>query len=425
VRRGPRLDSAPLSSLLGENQMRTHGPHLTAALLLAVASTARADVVTDWNVTTIQTLAAEKAPPTLGSRNIAIVHAAMFDAVNAVTREHMPYRAKLQPAAGASPVAAAAAAAHATLLRLYPTRKDTLDAALEASLKPLPDDAARRDGVALGERAAGALLALRANDGALQTLAYSARSGAGAWTVSNGVAPLAPHWGSVAPFALQSGAQFRAPPPPTPDSAQHLRDYDEVYRIGGKASTVRTQEQTDIARLWITLGVPTWNPIARQLSAAKGMRVQHNARLFALLNIAGADALIACWDSKYAHHGWRPVDAIRAGGVPGRAADPAWESAIPTPPFPGYVSGHACFAGAAQTVLEAEFGSGTIPAVSLSTPTAPGVTRRYTRLNDIVAEISNARIWGGIHWRTDQDAGETLGRQVGQWVVSRELRPAQ
>ena len=111
--------------------------------------------------------------------------------------------------------------------------------------------------------------------------------------------------------------------------------------------------------------------------------------------------------------------------MPGRAADPTWESAIRTPPFPGYVSGHACFAGAAQAVLEAEFGSDTIPAVSLSTPSAPGVTRRYTRLQDIVDEISNARIWGGIHWRTDQTAGETLGRQVGQWVVSRELRPAQ
>ncbi len=400
-------------------------PIAAAALLLAIASTARADVVTDWNVTTIQTLGAEKAPLTLGSRNIAIVHAAVFDAVNAVSRAHMPYRARLPAPAGASAEAAAAAAAHATLLRLYPAQKAALDAALDVSLKPLPDNAARRDGVALGEQAAAALLAQRANDGAVQTLAYTARTSAGAWTMPSGVPPLGVHWGQVAPFALTSGAQFRAPPPPAPDSAQQLRDYDEVYRLGGKASTHRTPEQTDVARLWITLGVPTWNPIARQLSAAKGLKLQHNARLFALLNIAGADALIACWDSKYAHHGWRPVDAIRAGGVPGRAADPTWESAIRTPPFPGYVSGHACFAGAAQAVLEAEFGSDTIPAVSLSTPSAPGVTRRYTRLQDIVDEISNARIWGGIHWRTDQTAGETLGRQVGQWVVSRELRPAQ
>jgi hypothetical protein len=406
--------------------MRTHRtPIAAAALLLSIASAARADVVTDWNVKTIETLAAEKAPLTLGSRNIAIVHAAVFDAVNAVTREHMPYRARLQAPAGASAEAAAAAAAHTTLLRLYPARKAPLDAALEASLKTLPDDAARRDGMALGEQAAAALLAQRANDGAVQSVAYTARTTAGAWTVPSGMTPLAPHWGQVTPFALSSGAQFRAPPPPAPDSAQQLRDYDEVHRLGGKASTQRTQEQTDAARLWITLGVPTWNPIARQLSAAKGLKLQHNARLFALLNLAGADALIACWDSKYTYHGWRPVDAIRSGGVPGRAADPTWEPAIPTPPFPGYVSGHACFAGAAQAVLEAEFGSGTLPAVTLSTPSAPGVTRRYTKLQDVVDEISNARIWGGIHWRTDQTAGETLGRQVGQWVVQRELRPAQ
>jgi hypothetical protein len=407
--------------------MRTHRPSVAAAalLLLTAASAARADVVIDWNVKTIETLAAEKAPLTLGSRNIAIVHAAMVDAVNAVTRAHMPYRARLTAPPGASADAAAASAAHATLLRLYPAQKGALDAALDATLKHVPDGAARRDGLALGESAALALLALRANDGAQQTVAYAARSTAGSWTVPAGVTPLAPHWGRVAPFALSGGAQFRAPPPPAPDSAQQLRDYDEVHRLGGKASTQRTPEQTDVARVWITLGVPTWNPIARQLAAAKGLNVQHNARLFALLNMAGADALIACWDSKYAHHGWRPVDAIRAGAVPGRAADPAWEPAIPTPPFPGYVSGHACFAGAAQAVLEAEFGSGTVPAVSLSTPSAPGVTRRYTRLKDIVDEISNARIWGGIHWRTDQEAGEVLGRQVGQWVLQHELRPAQ
>jgi hypothetical protein len=406
--------------------MRTcHAPLAAAALLLvAMTPAARADVVTDWNVKTIETLAAEKAPATLGSRNIAIVHAALYEAVNAITREHMPYRTRLPALTGASVDAAAAAAAHAALVRLYPAQKAALDAALAASLQHLPDDAARRDGVALGEQAASAILVLRAGDGATQSVAYTARTTLGAWSVPNGAVPLAPHWGAVAPFALTSGAQFRAPPPPAPDSERQLRDYDEVHRVGAKGSAQRTPEQTDVARVWITLGVPTWNPIARQLSAAQGLSVQRNARLFALLNIAGADALIACWDSKYTYHGWRPVDAIRSGGVPGRAADPTWEPAIPSPPFPGYVSGHACFAGAARAVLEAEFGSGTIAPVTLGTPSAPGVTRRYTRLQDITDEINNARVWGGIHWRTDQEAGEALGRQVGQWVVARELRPA-
>jgi hypothetical protein len=310
------------------------------------------------------------------------------------------------------------------LARLYPARQASLDQALEASLRALPESAARQDGRALGGQAAAAVLALRANDGAAAATTYVPRQGPGFWTPPAKVPVLTPHWGAVTPWVLAKGARFRPPPPPAIDSERQARDYDEVYRLGGKANTERSAERTEIARLWITPGVPTWNPIARQLSRAKGLSVQENARLFALLALATADALIGCWDAKFAYHGWRPIDAIRTGGVKGRAADPAWESAVPTPPFPGYVSGHACFSAAAQTVLEAEFGSGEIPTVTLSTATAPGLVRRYVKLSDIVEEVSNARIWGGIHWRADQEFGEELGRKVGRLVLETQLRPA-
>lgn len=404
--------------------MSTTTKFLAAGALL-MAAPVGADMVTDWNEQAVASAVAEKVSATKIGRDMAIVQVAVFEAVNATTRSHAPYRLRLNPAVGASAEAAAAAAAHGVLVRLYPGRQAALDAALAASLQRLPDTPARADGRLLGEQAAAGVVALRANDGATATVVYEPQSGAGKWTPSKTVPVLTPHWGSVAPWALTSGAQFRPPPPPAVDSERQARDYDEVYRLGGKHSTARTAEQTDTARLWITPGVPTWNPIARQLAVAKGLTLSQNARLFALLAMASSDALVACWDAKFAYHGWRPVQAIRSGGVPGRAADPGWESAIPTPPFPGYVSGHACFSAAAQTVLEAEFGSGEIPTVTLSTATAPGVVRSYSKLSSVVEQISNARIWGGIHWRTDQDAGEELGRKVGQHVLETQLRPAQ
>lgn len=396
---------------------------VAASVLLAATTTVCADPVIDWNKRAVEFAVAEKVSATAMSRHMALVHVAVFEAVNAISRTHAPYRLRLHAPSDALPEAAAAAAAHAVLVGLYPGRRAALDDALAATLQALPESDARREGAAVGTQAAAALLDRRANDGASTALAYSARRGPGFWVPPAHMPALTPHWGMVEPWVLESAAQFRPPPPPAVDSARQARDYDETYRLGGKLSTVRSAEQADVARLWITPGVPTWNPIARQLAVAKGLSLQENARLFALLAMASADALTACWDAKFTYHGWRPVDAIRSGGVPGRAADPAWESAVPTPPFPGYPSGHACFSAAAQVVLESEFGTGEIPIVSLDTPTAPGVTRRYRTLAAIVAEMSNARIWGGIHWRTDQEIGEALGREVGRLVVETQLRP--
>ena len=194
--------------------------------------------------------------------------------------------------------------------------------------------------------------------------------------------------------------------------------------MAAKASTKRTAEQTQVANFWITPGPILWSQAAAQLSAARGLSLADSARAFALLHMAGADAMIACWDAKYTYHNFRPITAIRAGAG-ALPADAAWEPVIPTPPFPAYVSGHACYCGAATAVLGALFGAGEIPPVTLKSATAPGVERKHTRLADIAAEANNARIWGGIHWRTDQTEGEALGRKVGELAIATALKPAE
>jgi hypothetical protein len=397
------------------------------ALGIGMVSAACADAVTDWNAILVTTLVSEKTHAPMQSRNAALVHGAMFEAVNSLRGKYMPYLSRIPAASGTSAEAAAATAAHHALVALYPARADALDAALAQSLAAVPDGDGKQDGIAVGEQAAKLFLQARRDDGSGNAATYAQPATPTAYVPNPDIAPLAPHWGGVKPWLLDSASQFRPAGPPAVGSARFKRDLQEVRALGGKASTVRTPEQTDIARFWIPPGVPSWSPVARQLSAAARLDLADNARLFALLAMATADAITACWDAKYAYRYLRPETAIRSGlGSDPQATDPGWEPAVPTPPFPAYVSGHACFGGAAQTVLESVFGSDRLPtAVTLTSPTAPGVVRHYTRLADIVEEASNARIWGGIHWRTDQADGEELGRKVGKYAVGRVLLPAE
>jgi hypothetical protein len=399
-------------------------PALIAGLILALAGpAARAELINTWNEQLVAIMAAEKTNAPMQSRNFALMHAAMFDAANAVEHRYAPYHAAPSGPAGASPEAAAASAAHDVLVSLYPRQAEQLDATLARSLEGIPD-AGRQAGRTLGSGVATTLLQLRSQDGSAAPADYRRPDGPTAWQPEGTVPPLTPGWGHVRPWVLASGDQFRPAAPPAPGSARFQRDFQEVRAIGGKASTERSAEQTEIARFWIPPGVPSWSPVARQLADSKNLPLVERARLFALLSMAAADAITACWDAKYTYAYLRPVAAIRngLGSIPG---DPAWEPAVPTPPFPAYVSGHACFAGAARTVLEAQFGTGPLARpVSLTSASVPGMTRSYGRIADIVEEINNARVWGGIHWRTDQDEGEVLGRQVGRYVLDHALAPA-
>jgi hypothetical protein len=240
--------------------------------------------------------------------------------------------------------------------------------------------------------------------------------GGGTWvpTPPANAPALLPHWGGLPPFALRSGSQFRPGPPAAIDSARHRDELREVRELGAASSRQRSPAQTDAARFWVASAVQLWNPAARQASAAKGQGITDRARALAMLNVAIADALIACFDAKFTYNGWRPITAIRAG-ADGAAPVADWLPLIVTPPFPGYPSAHACAAGAAQDVLERIFGPAG-HAIVLASPTAPGVSFRYASFAGIADQVDEARIHGGIHVRQDQEVGRAIGRSVGQYV---------
>ena len=396
---------------------------LSAAMALDPAI-ARADVVLDWNIIALKTTAAAPFNPPLETRNLAIVHAAMFDAVNSITREFKSYAVHLHAPAGASPEAAAVAAAHLTLVQLYPAQQSTLDAAYTASIGLIPGGPGKASGVAIGGEIALRMLTLRASDGAAAAIdaPYTPGNRPGDWnpTPPAFLPALDPGWALVQPFFLRHGSQFRPGPPPALGSRRYTRDFAEITAIGSSVSVTRTQDQTDLARFWISTASQNWNPAARDVAMAQGLTLSQNARAFALLNLAGADAFIAAWDAKFAYNQWRPVTAIRAADTDGNAstaADPAWTPLLATPPFPDYIAGHTTYAGAAQAVLERVFGEDPGVVITLTSPTAPGVVETYATFRDIADGVVNARVWGGIHWRTSSVQGRVVGEELGRYVV--------
>jgi hypothetical protein len=393
------------------------------ALLAGLANAASADVITDWNAKVVNASLAAQQPPPMQARNIAMVHLAMFDAVNSVEPRYAPYRVQLQVPNTVSREAAASSAAHYIMTRLYPTQVKDLDAALKSTLDTVADGDAKIQAVQLGEKVAAAMLQERSTDGAVAPNTYRPHAAAGAYVPT--VFPAGPHWGSVKPFALKSGNQFRPGAPYALGSAQWAKDYAEIKRMGAKTGSGRSAEQTDIARFWEFTGADTYNAPARQISAAKNLGLVENARLFALASLATADAFIAIFDAKYAYNFWRPVTAIRNGDMDGNDAterDATWEPFIPTPMHPEYPCAHCISDSSMASVLSAFFGD-SIPTVKMTTPTAPGVTRSFSRLSDIVTEVINARIYDGVHYRTSGEVGAEMGRKIGEYVVQNFLKP--
>ena len=399
------------------------GLYWTSALFLALTSAAKADVITDWNEKAVAAgYAARQGPPVHG-RIVAMVHLAMFEAVNSIEPRYRPYRKFLPVEPGASRNAAAAAAAHHLLARIYPEQVKEFDKALQASLAAVADEASRKNGIRLGELAGAAMLAERSKDGAGGPNTYRPYTAPGQYVPT--VLPAAYGWGNVRPFALKSGDQFRPPAPYALMSPEWARDYDEVKRMGAKVGSARSAEQTDIARFWELTGAATYNPLVRQLSAAKRLDVIDNARLFALVAVATADAYISVFDAKYTYNFWRPVTAIRNGDGYGNDAierDAAWEPFIPTPMHPEYPCAHCITQSAAASVLETFFGDA-IPAVKLTSTTAPGVTRSFVKLSDYVAEVVNARVYDGVHYRKSGEVGAEMGRKIGDYTVQNYLLP--
>jgi hypothetical protein len=391
-----------------------------------------ADEVLDWNAH------AAKAIVTVGGQvppraliRLAMVHLAIYDAVNAI--EGAPFESYASVPVVDSPAseeAAAATAAHDVLVALFPAQAADLDAKYATSLAALPDDGAKANGIAVGRRAASAILIKRADDGRDATVTYTPGSGPGVWvpTPPAFLAAQAPETPFVQPFALKSASQFRPDPPFSLTSEDWARDYNEIKALGPAVGSIRTPEQTDIARFWSDNPPLQWNRAWRALSVAKGLGLADNARYFATLATASADALIACWDAKYFYNFWRPVTAIRAGdtdGNPETAPDPAWIGLIITPNHPEYPAAHGCFSAASTETLNYLFGTDEVRfSIDSNVVGIVNPVRTYDRLSDALEEVLDARIYGGMHYRNSTRIGANMGKQVSRFTTRHFFRPA-
>ncbi|HVO40704.1 MAG TPA: phosphatase PAP2 family protein [Spirochaetia bacterium] len=404
---------------------------LCAVLILASAApAARADVVTDWNakaadIVYAATFARLPAPAMI--RAMAIVQVSVFDAVAAVSGRFTPLRGAIDPAPGTSLEAAVAAANRAVLLALVPSQQGGIDAAYQAAMAAVPEGPGKASGVEAGEKAAAAVLSWSADDGSAVPAAYRPRTSPGVYVPT--VLPAVPGWGSRRPWLMTRGDQFRPGPPPSLSSSAWTKDYNEIKALGGKTSSQRTPEQTDIARFWEATGSAMYWPIFRSVAANQpGREVTDNALLLAAAGMALDDAIIAVWDAKYTYNFWRPVTAIRNGDTYGNAAtarDASWTSFIDTPMHPEYPCAHCVAAGAAAAVLEAVVGTGPDPWLTSPSPTAPGMIRHWATPKDLVDEVMMARIYDGVHYRNSTVVGAALGRKVGQLAAAWFLKTAQ
>jgi len=398
---------------------------LAPALLLATPI-ARADVVTDWNVAAadITVAATPAAPPS--NRTLALVQTAVYEAVNAITKRYPPDRVTLQVPPGASVDAAVAAANRSVLSRLVPSQQAAIDKAYAAALGAIADGPAKTAGITVGEQAAAAVLAWRADDGAATAEQYRPHTTAGVYVPT--VIPAVPQWPQRKPWVMASCDQFRPGPPPALTSATWARDYNEIKAVGGKSSTTRTAEQTAIARFWEATAPTIYYPVVRSVANVAGRDVTQNARLFALTAQAIDDAMIAVFDAKYYYNFWRPVTAIRNGDIDGNDAterDAGWVPFIDTPMHPEYPCAHCIVSGAVAGVLIVEIGAAPAPLLSATSPTAPGVVRSWTKVDDFTQEVANARIYDGVHYRNSAEVGTAMGKQIGALAAAKALRPVQ
>jgi len=396
---------------------------LVAAAALLAAPLALADALLDWNATAADILTAAKLPTPQANRVMALAQAAVYEAVNEVTGRH-PGQGSAGAARGASVDAAVAAATRASLSSLVPSQQPAIDEAYRKALALVPEGSGQAAGVAVGERAAAAVLKARGDDGSSAPDAYRPATSPGAYAPT--VLPLLPHWGKRKPWFLSSGDQFRPGAPPDLASAVWARDYNEIRTLGAKIGSSRSAEQTAIARFWEATTPAVYLPLARAVAGEPGREVTENALLLATVSKAMDDALIAVFDAKYTYNFWRPVTAIRNGDRDGNDAterEPGWLPFIDTPMHPEYPCAHCILASAVGTILQAVAGDAPPVRLSSTSPTAPGVVRSWARVSDMVEEVSLARICDGVHYRNSTEVGIAMGRKIGN-VAAATLRHA-
>lgn len=402
----------------GLSQVIRIGSALAAALF---ATAARGDVIMDWNAKA-DALAVEKQLPNApNTRGQAMLHIAMFEAVNAIDRRYAPYKLNLTADKAASREAAAAAAAYDVLLALHPDKKADLDATLAASLAGIADNEAKSKGIELGKQAAAGIIAMRTKDGSNTPEEYRPVTTAGVYVPTT--VPIESTSSKIKPFVMTSASQFRAPPPPALTSERWTRDLNEIREIGSSTSATRTPEQTTIARFWFFTGPRTYNAIVRQIATNRKMDLVDCARLYALTAVTTADAFIAVFEAKYAYNLWRPITAIRNADLTSNPATPreaSWQPLGTTPMHPEYPCAHCIVSSAVATVLQHVVGD-EAGEIALTSPTAPGVTRKWTRLQDYSDEVSRARIYAGFHYRFSTEAGKEMGRKIGELAASTQM----
>ena len=407
-------------------------------LLLFVPSAARADAVLDWNKIAVDTAIANAANPFQQARFAAIVQLAVFEAVNAITGDYDPYLGTVAAADGASPDAAAVAAAYRVLRTYFPASAASLDAARTTSLAAIPDGQAKTDGITTGEAAAAAMIALRANDGSSPLTFYDQDpADIGVWQATPGC-PINPatgvrdrgillNWRNVRPFGIPGVADFMPEPPPALTSNRYLKDYNEVMRVGSSTADLndRPQDRIDVVRFYAASS-PTYlfSLAARQLAMAKGDSLSENARNLALVNMSISDSLVVSFATKYDTIYWRPETAIRAGdadGIDKTVGNPTFAPFVVTPCFPSYPSNHASGTNGGTEMLRRIYGESG-HAITLSNPAVAGITLHYSTLHKIAEDVDDARVYGGIHYRFDQVAGNSLGRSVATYVYKNNLQ---
>jgi hypothetical protein len=401
---------------------------LAASTPVTASSVPDTDAITEWNrqAVALTVLPASALSPIQQARVMAIVQVAVHDAVNGITKEYATYLSPHPVPEDASPVAAAIAAADHALRNLFNSPAatmmiDTLYGQTLAAHGLSADD----PGIDFGRSAAAAILALRANDHSGQAQFDYDAPGAGnpgVWVRLNNAPALLPGWGNVTPWVLRSGSQFRPDAPPALDSEQYARDYNEIKQMGVANGSGRTNEQSQIATFWRASPTSIWNPALSQVLATRDLDLSATARSFALIYLAAADASVACWDAKYFYNFWRPQPAIWSGDIDGNdltAGVGNWVPFVATPPHPEYPSGHSTNSSAMATILQLLFEDD--PGVPIVV-TLSGITRHWNSFSEGVDEVIDARVYSGIHFRTSDEVGARLGRQVARFVWTHALK---
>ena len=403
----------------------------TLVILLITPASIRADAVADWNAIAVQATVTGARPGPSGVLDVAMVQAAVYDAVQAIEKRFQPYYVEIQGASG-SPAAATAKAAHDVLVNRFPGQAGFFDTTYHQYLfnHGLAED---DPGVEVGATAAAGIIALRAGDGSFPQPPpppFTGGTGPGVWRPTPpGNAPmLAPWLGNVTPFTLTESSQFLAPPPPALTSRQYARDYNEVKAVGALNNSSRTPEQTDLANFW-SLNYPVvWNQVLRDFAGALVNNIADSARLFALADMAMADAIITAWNTKNYYVFWRPSTAIQAGENDGNsrtAAEPNWTPHTTNPPYPDHTSGANNISSAALRALTLFFGTDKMTFSVTTTNLGPTIqdTRTFSRFSDAAQEVVDARIYQGIHFRFADEGARKQGKQVAKWAFKNFLRP--